>query len=241
MNREAALSRTFVQLADTLVQDFDVVDFLHGLAVHCVELVDVDAAGLLLADPSDRLHVVGSSSEKVRMLELFELQNSAGPCLESYESGELVAEDDLTQASRWPAFRQRALAAGYRSVQAVPLRLRTEVIGALNLFRSQAGALTSDDLVICRALADVATIGLLQERAVGHAQVLAQQLQTALNTRVVIEQAKGMLAAQARVDTGRAFQLLRRYARDRNLLLGAVAADVLDARLTSADFVSDLA
>jgi GAF domain-containing protein len=239
MNREAELSRIFVQLADTLVQDFDVVDFLHGLAVHCVDLVDVDAAGLLLADPTGRLHVVGSSSEKVRLLELFEVQNSAGPCLDCYESGELVAEDDLTRASRWPAFREEALAAGFRSVQAVPLRLRAEVIGALNLFRSQAGSLTSDDLLICRALADVATIGLLQERAVSHALVLAQQLQTALNTRVVIEQAKGMLAEQARVDTGQAFELLRRYARDRNVLLAEVASDVLDARLTSAEFVSD--
>jgi GAF domain-containing protein len=239
MSREAELSRTFVQLADTLVQDFDVVDFLHGLAVHCVELVDVEAAGLLLADPTGRLRVVGSSSEKVRLLELFEVQNSAGPCLDCYESGDLVAEDDLEQASRWPAFQEEAVAAGFRSVQAVPLRLRTEVIGALNLFRSQAGALTSDDLLICRALADVATIGLLQERAVSHALVLAQQLQSALNTRVVIEQAKGMLAEQAHVDTGQAFELLRRYARERNLLLAEVASDVLDARLTSAEFVSD--
>jgi transcriptional regulator with GAF, ATPase, and Fis domain len=226
---------TLVELADTLVKDFDVVDFLHTLTQRCVDLVDVDAAGLALADHSGILRVVAASSEQARLLELFEVQNEEGPCLDSYRTGKVIVEEQLDASDRWPRFGEQALADGFRSVQAVPMRLRDEVIGALNLFRLARGRLSDQESSICRALADVATIGLLQERAVREARVLAEQLQAALNSRVVIEQAKGVLAQQVHVEMGVAFELLRGFARAHNRLLADVARDLVEARLSASD------
>ena len=232
--REAQLNRTFVELADTLVNHFDVAEFLHTLAGRCVELFDVDAAGLMLADERGTLRVVGSSNEQTRMLELFEIQSHEGPCTDCYGSGHTVIEEDLEHSRRWPGFREEALSAGFRSALAVPMSLRDNVIGALNLFRAQPGGLDEDDLTACRALADVATIALIQERAVREARLLTEQLQRALNSRVVIEQAKGRLAGLANVDMDTAFKLLRGYARTKNLLLGDVARDLAEGRLSPA-------
>jgi len=232
--RQAELNRTFVELADTLVNHFDVTEFLHTLASRCVELFAVDAAGLMLADERGTLRVVGSSNEQTRMLELFEIQSHEGPCPDSYRTGQTVIEEDLEHAQRWPLFREEALGAGFRAALAVPMRLRDDIIGALNLFRAQPGGLDQDDLTACRALADVATIALIQERALREARLLSDQLQAALNSRVVIEQAKGVLAALANVDMDTAFKLLRGHARANNLLLASVARDVTEGRLTPA-------
>jgi GAF domain-containing protein len=229
--REAQLNRTFVELADTLVNHFDVAELLHTLAVRCVDLFEVDACGLLLADASGTLRVVGSSNEQTRMLELFEIQSHEGPCTDCYCSGQTVIEEDLEHAQRWPAFREEALSAGFRAALAVPMRLRENIIGALNLFRFQPGGLSEDDRTACRALADIATIALIQERALREARLIAEQLQGALNSRVVIEQAKGRLAGVANIDMDTAFKLLRGYARTTNQLLGAVARDLADGRL----------
>jgi GAF domain-containing protein len=237
VKREAHLGPTFVELADTLVGDFDVVDFLHTLTTRCVDLLEVDAAGLMLADASGTLRVIASSTEQVRLLELFEIQNQEGPCLDSYLSGEIIVEDDLDSAERWPRFRPEALEAGFMAVAAVPLRLRDERIGALNLFRSTPGRLDETESSICQALADVATIGLLQERAVREALVLADQLQTALNNRVIIEQAKGVLAERSQLDMGAAFERLRKYARNHNRRLADVAEALIAGRLSAADLV----
>jgi GAF domain-containing protein len=232
MSRETQLNETFVELADTLVNGFDVVELLHTLATRCVDLFDLDAAGLLLADQTGTLRVVGSSTEQARMLELLEVQNQEGPCLECYRSGTPVVAEDLESAGRWPDFCREALAAGFRSVGALPMRLRTDVIGALNLFRVQPGRLNDADRLACQALADVATISLLQERAAGEARVLAEQLLIALNNRITIEQAKGVLSERADLDMDSAFQLLRRYARDNNLRLPEVARRLIEAQLS---------
>ena len=229
--REIALSEAFVELADTLVNDFDVVEFLHTLTVRCVELTKVDAAGLLLVDHAQRLRVVGSSSEQARLLELFEVQHDEGPCLDCYRTGGLVAEGRLRQSDLWPRFRRVALAAGFESVYAVPMRLRDEVIGSLNLFSTRHTSLDPAELGICQALADVATIGILQERAVREAHVLAGQLQAALDGRVVIEQAKGVLAERTGVGMADAFERLRRHARANNLRLVDVAEALIAGRL----------
>jgi transcriptional regulator with GAF, ATPase, and Fis domain len=229
--RQAELNRTFVELADTLVNHFDVTEFLHALALRCVELFDVDAAGLMLADERGTLGVVGSSNEETRMLELFEIQNHEGPCPDCYRSGQTVIEEDLEHSERWPRFREEALSAGFYAAMAVPMRLRDDIIGALNLFRGRPGGLDADDRTACRALADVATIALIQERALREAKLLSDQLQAALNSRVVIEQAKGVLGALANVDMDTAFRLLRAYARTNNLLLASVARDVTEGRL----------
>jgi len=230
--REALLARTLVELADTLVADFDVVELLTRLADRCVEVLGVGAAGLMLAGPDGELRVMASSSEAMRVLELFELQAKEGPCLDCYRSGVPVMQADLaTPTSRWPRFAAETLAAGFRSVQALPMRLRGTVIGALNLFQLDSGEMPKADVDSAQALADVATIAILQHRASLEAQVLSQQLRHALNSRIVIEQAKGIVAERAALDMERAFTALRSYARNHNLRLVDVAGAVIDGSL----------
>src|SRR6202046_3677575 len=228
-DREQLLTVTFVELADTRVADFDVVDFLHGLADRAVQLLEVDAAGLMLADQRGALRVIASSTEQARLVELFQLQHDQGPCLEGFQTGRPVYEADMPAAAeRWPVFAPAAAGAGFAAMQAIPMRLRDEVIGAMNLFMATPRRLGDSGLRVGQALADVATIGLLQERNLRHQEVLAEQLQGALNSRVVIEQAKGVLAERLGLDMGKAFDLLRGQARTQNRrlaeLAGAVAA-----------------
>jgi transcriptional regulator with GAF, ATPase, and Fis domain len=206
-----------------------VIDFLHVLTDRSVQLLDVSAAGLLLADPRGELRVVAASSEAARLVELFQLQNQQGPCLDCFRAGQPVTAADLAAAEqRWPRFAAAALQAGFGAVQALPMRLREQVIGALNLFRADAGAFAPEDVRIGQALADVATISLLHERNVRRTDTLNEQLQTALNSRVVIEQAKGKLAERLGLDMDQAFGLLREYARARNLRLSDLAQAVID-------------
>jgi GAF domain-containing protein len=230
--REATLLHTFVEVADSLVSDFDVVDVLATLAERCVELFGASDAGLMLAAPGGELHVVASSSERMRDLELFEIQNEDGPCLDCYRSGVPISSDDLRDdMPRWPRFGPEALSAGLSSAYALPMRLREDVVGSLNLLRSDPGPMAAEDLLAAQALADVATIAILQQRAVHDARVLSEQLQFALNSRVVIEQAKGRLAGQAGTDVTIAFQMLRGYARKTNRKLADVAAQVVGGDL----------
>ena len=207
------LSATFVELTDTMVADFDVIDFLHVLTDRSVQLLDVSAAGLLLADPRGELRLVAASSEAARLLELFQLQNDEGPCLECFRSGRPVTATDLnTETQHWPRFAGAAQEAGFASVQALPMRLREQVLGALNLFRTSPGPFDPAGVRIGQAMADVATISLLHERNMRHSDTLNEQLQTALNSRVIIEQAKGKLAERLGLDMDQAFSLLRDHA-----------------------------
>lgn len=218
------LSEVFVEVADTLVADFDLVDFLHNLAARTASVSGVDAAGLLLADQHDRLRFMASSSQRVKLLELFQLQNREGPCLDCYRTGSAVINSDLAVASElWPLFAPRALEAGFHSVHAIPMRLQKHTIGALNLFSEDNVALSAADTRVVQALADVATIGILQERTIVRAEALNEQLQGALNSRIVIEQAKGAVAQARSVDVDEAFELLRSYARSNRLRLGEVS------------------
>ena len=226
-DREQLLAAAFVELADTLVAEFDVTDFLHGLADRAVQLLDVDAAGLMLADQRGSLRVVASSTEQARLAELFQLQHDQGPCLECFQTGRPVYEADMAAAAqRWPVFAPAAAGAGFAAMQALPMRLRDEVIGAMNLFMRAPRRLDETGLRMGQALADVATIGLLQERNLRHQEVLSEQLQGALNSRVVIEQAKGVLAERLGLDMGQAFELLRGQARIQNRRLAELAGTV---------------
>ena len=225
---EVELADVFVEMADTLVDDFDVIDFLHVLTERCVQLLGVSAAGLLLTDGRDTLQVVAASSERTRLLELFQLQADQGPCVDCFRTGRPVSVADLPSAGRWPRFTAAAAEVGFTAVHAVPMRLRTEVIGALNFFDTIPGALGADKLRIGQALADVATIGLLQQRAIHTRDVLTEQLQTALNSRVLIEQAKGVLAERLHVDVADAFTLLRNGARSHNRRLSELAQAIVD-------------
>jgi transcriptional regulator with GAF, ATPase, and Fis domain len=229
------LSDTFVGLADTMVADFDVIDFLHMLTDRSVRLLAASAAGVVLADPRGELRVAAASSEAAELVELFQIQNDEGPCLDCFRTGKPVSAAGLSaQDRRWPRFGAAAAQAGFDAVEALPMRLRDQVIGALNLFRASSGTFDPVDLRIGQALADVATIGLLQDRYVRRSEAVAEQLQGALNSRVVIEQAKGKLAERLSVDMDRAFGLLRDYARNNNQQLTDVARNFVDS--ASPDF-----
>lgn len=232
MPRDDLLVRTFVELADNLVDDFDVVELLTMLAHRCVDVVDVAAAGLMLASAGGELRVLASSSEAMRVLEVFEAQADEGPCVDCYRSGEPIVNLDLDEVGgRWPLFAPKAVLAGFHSVHALPMRLRGLTIGALNLFRVDHGELDRRDVVAAQAMADVATIAILQHRAVVDAKTLNEQLTQALNTRIVIEQAKGVVSAEADLDMEQAFDRLRRHARNHNLRLTDVAQAVSEKAL----------
>ncbi|MEE1762699.1 MULTISPECIES: GAF and ANTAR domain-containing protein [unclassified Streptomyces] len=228
MNQQL-LAKTFVELADNLVADFDLIDFLRLLTDRCVGMLDASAAGVLLADRDGKLRVMAASDERVRLLELFQLQNDEGPCLECFRTGTPVAVPDLTrEVDRWPRFVTAAHRSGFGAVQALPMRLRDEVVGALNLFHATPGPFDPAGTLIAQALADVATISLLQQRTVHRSTVLNEQLQTALNSRVLIEQAKGKLAERQGIDMEQAFTTLRSYARAHNRRLSDLARAFID-------------
>ena len=218
----------FVQLADTLVTDFDLVDLLTTLSDRCVELLDVSAAGVMLLNLDGELKVVASSSEAMRLVELYELQAQEGPCLDCYRFQEPVINQHLNNGHRWPQFEKVARDSGFRSVHAFPMRLRKEVIGALNLFHNVRADLSEEDTIVGQALADAATITVLQQRASDESDLVNEQLQHALNSRIVIEQAKGIVAARANLDMEEAFRHLRGYARGQRIKLTDVAGAVID-------------
>ena len=232
MPREQRLAEVFVELADTLVEEFDVVDFLQTLTERCVELVDTDAAGLMLDDQRGTLQVVAYTDESARLLELFELQKQEGPCLDCFASGQVIANVDLSDAgTRWPVFAATARGVGFTVSHALPLRLRRQIVGALNLFTVAPVLLTDEQLAVVQGLADIATIGLLHERAIRDQVVLAEQLQAALHSRIIIEQAKGALSARAGTSVSEAFRLMRAYARRTGAPLTTVAEAVVARQL----------
>jgi transcriptional regulator with GAF, ATPase, and Fis domain len=233
--RDEWLARTFVELADTLVADYDVVDFLSTLAERCVELLESVEVGLVLLDRQGGLQVMASSTERMRVAELFEVQNEEGPCFDCQRRGEQVINATLTHAEdRWPRFGPMARDAGFKMVHALPLRLRSDVIGAMNIFDTELREMTPQQVNISQALADAATIGILQERSVRQQVDVAGQLQGALNSRIVIEQAKGVVAEQQKVSMEDAFAMLRGYSRSSHIPLSDVARAVIDRSLNSA-------
>jgi GAF domain-containing protein len=231
--RERRLTTTFVTLADTLVAEFDVVDLLQTLVDTCAQLLDASAAGIMLADDSGELAVVASTSEQSRIVETIQLSSGSGPCVECFATGAAVTVSDVAElGSRWPEFREAAIEQGFQSVHGVPLRLRGATIGTLNLFRTTTGILSAEDMSVAQGLADVATIGILQERAIREADIAKTQLQHALDSRVLIEQAKGVVAYSKNVDMDVAFHTLRAYSRSNNLNLRDVAASVVNRSLS---------
>lgn len=236
VSREIRIGQLFVELADTLTADFDVVEFMHRLADACIELLDVDAAGLMLIDLHGRPRLVASSPDLMRDLELFELQADEGPCLDVIEHGQAVVNVKVADAQqRWPRFTAAALEAGMRSTHALPLKLRSRLIGAVNLFGEREQHLSEEDIALGQALADVASIGLLQQRVTREPPMLAEQLQSALNTRILVEQAKGILAEHSGLNPGDTFHYLRTHARSAGETLERVAAAVVSGELTAAD------
>lgn len=231
-SRAERVSAAFVKITDTLVADYDVLDLLHALVEAAVDLLDAAAAGLLLADPHGELQLLASTSERSQLVELLQLQAGSGPCVESYSTGTLVVVKDIAALSgKWPEFQAAALSQGFRSVHALPMRVYGRTIGAMGLFGEKPGALSREDTAIGQALVDVATISILQERTIRESALVNEQLQRALNSRVLIEQAKGVIAYTSRVSMEEAFRRLRSHARSNNQSLHDTAARVIDRAL----------
>jgi GAF domain-containing protein len=228
IGREPDVTATLIRLADSLIEDFDVIDVLNELTHDCVRLLRISAAGLLLKGPLEELHVVAASSEQSRLLELLQIHRNQGPCLDCYRTGQATSVPDLAaQAERWPVFADAALGSGYRSVHAVPLRLRNQIIGTLNLFDTRIGSLSATSFRLAQALADMATITILQEQALRDSEQLADQLKEALVSRIVLEQAKGIVAERGGLTLEDAFQIIRNYGRNRNLQLRTVSEGIV--------------
>ena len=239
MLREDLIANTFLGIVDALVDEFDIIDMLTGLTVGCVDLEFATAAGILLADEHGKLRVMAASSERTYLLELFQLQNDEGPCLEAFSTGEAVIHEDLSSASeRWPRFAPEAVRAGFQSVHAFPLRLRSSVLGAMNLFSATRGEIGEPAAHLAQALADVASIAILQDQVIRQSDLKAGQLQHALDSRVAIEQAKGMLAERANVDMDQAFTMLRSYARSSRRHLTAIAIQLVEGTLPIDELVT---
>src|ERR1700678_196543 len=236
MARESLLIATLVELADNLVDDYDVIDVLSVLTDRCVEAIDVDAAGVMLASPQGELQFVASSSESMRVLELFQIQVAEGPCVDCFRDGFAIVNHSLSDADeRWPLFSPRALAQGFRSVHCLPMRLRGRTIGALNLFRTHQGPLDDDDVVVAQGLADVATIAILQHQSSLNASTLNAQLSNALNSRIIIEQAKGMVRQATSCGMDDAFNRLRAHARNHNEGLTELATRIVGRSVQSSE------
>jgi transcriptional regulator with GAF, ATPase, and Fis domain len=232
LRNEREVLRALVEVADTFVADYDVVDFLHRLAERCVTLLDVDEAGVMLVGSTGGLRYVASSSEQMRLVELLELQHEEGPCLDAYVHGRVTVSARAEETEqRWPQFASHARDAGLESLAGVPMRLRLDRIGALNLFSRRSGGLSHEDQRVAQAMADVATIGVLQARAIHDGQVIASQLQTALESRIAIEQAKGIIAEHLAISVDDAFAMLRGYARKNNDKLTDTARRVVSRAL----------
>jgi len=225
------LSALFVEVADTLVDDFDLVMFLQSLTRHVAVVSEASAVGLMLADQHGELRFMAASNESGEMLELLQLQTHEGPCLDCFVSGECVVDAQLAGAvgrERWPVFAPAALAAGFSAAHAFPMRLRETIIGTINAFSTEGAVLAEDERRVVQGLADIATIAILQERSIARAEALSEQLQRALDSRIVIEQAKGALSRTAGVTVDEAFEILRARARSKRQRLVEVAAEVLE-------------
>jgi len=234
MTREQRMTEVFVEVADSLIDDFDLIDFLQQLSVRCMELLDVAAVGIVLADVHDTLQTIAASDEHTRLLELFALQNDQGPCVDCYKSGQPRTNIDLSDqraATQWPQFAARAAETGFIGANALPLRLRGRVIGALVLFQTDPDPLSAEDLTLAQALADVATIAILQQRTLDHSQVERAQLQYALTSRIVLEQVKGLLAERWKLSVDDAFAAFRSYARSNHYQLARLARQIIDGEI----------
>lgn len=234
-SHDAEFARIMAVAMQTLTSDFEFLDLAHQLAVSTTHLLDAAAAGVMLEDASGQLQVLSASDEDTHLLEIFELQRQEGPCYECWKSGSVVTAPDLMAVSRWPLFIDEARTLGFVSAAAVPLRLQARVVGALNVFWSSPRNVAPSDLHAAQALADVAAVGLVQQRLARESGVLAEQVQSALHSRVTIEQAKGLLAVKAHVTIAEAFALLEESARARRESIVAVARAVVDRQLVWLD------
>ena len=225
-SREARISAAFVSVADTLTTEYDMVDLLHTLVSECAGILGMEAGGLMLVDGNGDLQLMTSTSEAADLVEVMQLAAAAGPCIDCFRTGVAVSVREISESQQWPKFRTTAMEQGFHSVLATPMKLRGKILGTMNLFGITAGEVTARDAAVAQALADVATIGILQERVIQEGHLIEAQLHRALDSRILIEQAKGVIANELSLSMDDAFNLLRKYARDRNLTISSVSEQV---------------
>jgi GAF domain-containing protein len=231
---DGAFADVVGSVAEALLSDeLDLIDVLDQLLMACLSILGVDAAAVLIDDQNGHLIPVASSSEEARLLELFQVHMNQGPCLDAIRGGTTVFSHDLQdERERWPAFCDAALEIGYHSVVAVPMRLNGTTIGGLNIFSNQAGQQSDERRRLGTALGHLAALAISHQQSARRSAALAEQLQHALSSRVVIEQAKGVLAERLDLTMEAAFDRIRRYARDHNQKLGEVCAGVISGEIT---------
>jgi GAF domain-containing protein len=231
--REQRINEAFVKVADTLMDSYDIVDLLSTLVHECADLLGVEAGGMLIADTFGNLELVASTSEAAEFVEIMQLAAGSGPCVECFTTARAVSVGDIRETEgAWPEFTAAALGRGFRSLHATPMRLRGTVIGTMNLLGMRPGVFDARDVALAQALADVAIIGILQERSLRDPQIISEQLHLALDTRVMIEQAKGVLSHVHSMSMEEAFAALRAHAREHGMSLRAVAAGIIDRSIT---------
>jgi GAF domain-containing protein len=231
-SREARISAAFVTVADTLTTDYDMVDLLHTLVFECAGILEMEAGGLMLVDGNGQLQLMTSTSEAADLVEIMQLSAAAGPCIDCFRTGIAVSVGEISESDRWPEFRTAAMGQGFRSVLATPMKLRGRILGTMNLFGTAAGVVGDRDAAVAQALADVATIGILQERVIQEGHLMEGQLHRALDSRIMIEQAKGVIANELSLSMDDAFNLLRKYARDRNFTIRSVSEQVSNREIS---------
>jgi GAF domain-containing protein len=230
--REARVAKAFIRTTSALMTPYDIVELLSTLMATCTDIFGLEAGGILIADVVGDLELVASTSEEASIVETMVIGAGAGPCIDAYVRGEIVTVADIAvDAEEWPQFRSTALAQGFRSVHAVPMRIRGEVVGVMALLGTHAGRLPADDLEAAQSLADIATLGIIHERSFRQPHAITEQLHLALDTRILIEQAKGVLAQSGGLTMDAAFDALRQYARQNELTLREVADRVVNLRI----------
>lgn len=229
VSRERKVSELYVRLSDTLVSGYDVSEFLQMLVEGCKDVLEVDVVGVLLEKRDGELSVSAASDEEMRTLEALELQTRGGPCFDAYTQQQQVVVEDLEACrDRWPQFVEKALDLGFRCGHAFPLRRREDTLGALDMYKEAPAPFTEDDVHLAQSLADIATIAIVNQRTVRDAEILAEQLQTALHSRVLIEQAKGVLAGREGISPEEAFDRIRRHCRNSHETMRDVSRQVVD-------------
>jgi GAF domain-containing protein len=231
-SREARINAAFVTVADTLTTDYDMVDLLHTLVFECAGILAMESGGLMLADGNGHLQLMTSTSEAADLVEIMQLAAAAGPCIDCFRTGAAVSVGEISESEQWPEFRTAAMGQGFRSVLATPMKLRGKILGTMNLFGTAGGEVSARDAAVAQALADVATIGLIQERVIQDGHLVEGQLHRALDSRIMIEQAKGVIANELSLSMDAAFNLIRKYSRDRNLTIRSVSEQVSNREIS---------
>lgn len=231
-DREAEIATTLIRLADTIVDGFDRYELLHDLSVSCARLLDADAAGVSIAD-GRRLQFVVATSEDMATVERFQADHRQGPCFDAYLTGQHVSTPDLrATARRWPRWTRQALALGFAAADAFPLRLGEQTVGALDVYATQTRTLSPDDVALGAAFAHMAAIGLVHEQAIAEHRNVQAQLQHALDNRISIEQAKGIVAERLQIPVSQAFDLIRRFSRSHNVKVVKTSRQIVNGELT---------